>query len=411
MATITETSGVDGLSGTHAQTSFGPWAVAGAASLGAGAIHAAAVGVHAEHQQAARTFALLAVLQIAWGAAALVARSRVLAAIGVALGAAAVGGWILATTSGISFIDGMEAVEEVQLPDALAAGLAAVATLLLVRGLVVGLSGRVVAPPPRALIHGVGAVVLVASLVGMSEAGTHSHAGGHGHGDEVAAGDHDHEDGAEDHADGEEHAHEAPAVPPKKYDPNAPIDLSGVPGVTPEQQARAENLIAITLDRLPQFADPAHAESLGFRSIGDGFTGHEHYINWAYTTDEHILNPDYPESLVYDTSGPEKVLVSAMFMTNPGVSLDDVPELGGPLTQWHVHEDLCFTNDAEGPRVAGITGIDQDCRPPLQKFPPTPMIHVWITPHVCGPFAALEGVAAGQVKEGEEHLCNTVHGH
>jgi hypothetical protein len=38
------------------------------------------------------------------------------------------------------------------------------------------------------------------------------------------------------------------------------------------------------------------------------------------------------------------------------------------------------------------------------------MIHVWITPHPCGPFAALEGVAAGQVREGEEHLCNTLHG-
>lgn len=413
MATITGTSGADGVSHTHSETTFGPWAVAGAASLGAGAIHAAAVGVHAEHVQAARTFAVLAVLQIAWGAAALVARSRVLAAVGVALGVGAVGGWILAKTSGISFIDGMEAVEEVQLPDALAAGLAAVATLILARGLVVGLTGRNLASPPRALLHGVGVVVLIASLVGMSEAGTHSHAGGHGHGDETAAGDHGHGDGGGTAAVGDDgdHEHVASAVPPKKYDPSGPIDLSGVPGVTPEQQARAENLIAITLDRLPQFADPAHAETLGFRSIGDGFTGHEHYINWAYTQDEHVLNPDYPESLVYDTSGPEKVLVSAMFMTNPGVSLDDVPELGGPLTQWHVHEDLCFTDDPEGPRVAGITGIDQDCRPPLQKFPPTPMIHVWITPHVCGPFAALEGVAAGQVKEGEEHLCNTLHGH
>ena len=38
------------------------------------------------------------------------------------------------------------------------------------------------------------------------------------------------------------------------------------------------------------------------------------------------------------------------------------------------------------------------------------MIHVWIVPHECGPFAALEGVGAGQVPAGEEHLCDHAHG-
>ena len=38
------------------------------------------------------------------------------------------------------------------------------------------------------------------------------------------------------------------------------------------------------------------------------------------------------------------------------------------------------------------------------------MIHVWITPHECGPFAALEGVGGGQVTEGEERSCDHAHG-
>jgi hypothetical protein len=38
------------------------------------------------------------------------------------------------------------------------------------------------------------------------------------------------------------------------------------------------------------------------------------------------------------------------------------------------------------------------------------MIHVWITPHKCGPFAALEGVGAGQIEAGEERLCDHRHG-
>ena len=35
----------------------------------------------------------------------------------------------------------------------------------------------------------------------------------------------------------------------------SPIDLSGTPGVTPQQQAAAENLVAVTLVRLPKWSD------------------------------------------------------------------------------------------------------------------------------------------------------------
>ncbi len=88
----------------------------------------------------------------------------------------------------------------------------------------------------------------------------------------------------------------------KPYDPALPIDLSGTPGVTPQQQAAAENLIAITLLRLPQFSDASKLEAQGFKSIGDGFSGFEHYLNVDNMTDDNILDPDHPESLVYDTT-------------------------------------------------------------------------------------------------------------
>ena len=38
--------------------------------------------------------------------------------------------------------------------------------------------------------------------------------------------------------------HTSAVVPPKPYDPALPIDLGGVEGVTPQQQAAAENLLA-----------------------------------------------------------------------------------------------------------------------------------------------------------------------
>ena len=50
----------------------GALAFAGVASLGAGAIHAAAAGVHSEHRQAVIAFVFVAAFQLGWGALALV---------------------------------------------------------------------------------------------------------------------------------------------------------------------------------------------------------------------------------------------------------------------------------------------------------------------------------------------------
>ena len=197
----------------------------------------------------------------------------------------------------------------------------------------------------------------------------------------------------------------------KPYDPTQPIDLSGVPGVTPEQQAAAENLVAVTLVRLPQWSDYKVAEAAGFKSIGDGITGVEHFIQWDWINDSVALDPDHPESLVYEPQPDgSKKLVSAMYMLPDTVTLDKVPNIGGGLMQWHIHDNLCFTNDPVQPRVAGLTNSQGGCAAPLVKFQPAPMIHVWIVPHKCGPFAALEGVGAGQVQAGQEHLCDHVHG-
>jgi len=371
-------------------------AVAAGASLGAGAVHAAAIGVHSEHRQAALTFTLLAALQLGWGILALARPGRVLVGLGALLNLGALAGFALAKTNGISWVDGLEEAEAVQTADGLAAGLAAVAVLAALGHL----SGRGHhALKGSALLTGTAALAVAALAVpGMVSAGTHSHSDGH---------------------EGTEHAHDAApaagaaaeaevasAVPPKPYDPDLPIDLGGVEGVTPRQQAAAENLLSATIVALPEFADPAAVEGMGFVSIGDGFLGHEHYLNPANMSDGRVLDPSRPESLVFDTSTTPKKLVAAMYMLNPGDTLDDVPELGGALTQWHVHDNLCFT----GPRVTGLTDADGQCPPGSAKGTEVPMIHVWITPHPCGPFAALEGIAGGTVPEGEAPLCDHAHG-
>lgn len=379
--------------------------VAALASLGAGAIHAVAAGAHSEHTQAVWTFVALAAVQIGWGALALRGGGRTQAAAGAVLAIAALAGWTAAKVTGIPIIEGLGEAEAVQWSDGLAAGLALVSLLgCLVVAFGLSTPGRLA--PVAAL------AVVAASVPGMALAGGHAHGDDDHHGGDTTAAHADgstHDATAHDDTPSHDDEHET-SVPPTPYDPTMPIDLGGVEGVTPLQQAAAENLVAVTLLRLPQFADPAVAQARGWHSIGDGFTGYEHYVNWALVDDDVILDPDQPESLVYQVIDGEKTLVAAMFMLPDDVGLDEVPELGGRLTQWHVHDDLCYTDDPVAPRVGGLREPGGPCPDGLVPGRENAMVHVWIVPHECGPFAALEGVAGGTIAEGEERWCDHAHG-
>lgn len=370
-----------------------PLVIAACASIGAGGIHAAFIGSHAEHRTLALLFVWSAALQVVWGIVALVRASPAVAAGGLAINLVMSGAWFITRVTGISWIDGLKDREPIRFADTACAGLGIIAVGIALGVLLTPGAAREI----RLANTGIPAFLVAAlALPAMIVAGTTVH----GHTDDA------HGHSAVD-ATGEV---ASAAVPPKPYNPTQPIDLSGVEGVTPEQQARAENLVAITLARLPAFADYRTAENLGWRSIGDELTGFEHFIKWDLINDDDTLNPDAPESLVYrvGTNG-SRTLVSAMFMLAPNVPLEGVPDVGGRLTQWHIHDDLCFTPGAT-PRVAGVTTVGGSCTAPLEKLAPAAMIHVWIVPHPCGPFAALEGVGAGQVKDGDTKWCDHAHG-
>jgi hypothetical protein len=197
---------------------------------------------------------------------------------------------------------------------------------------------------------------------------------------------------------------------PKPYDPTQPIDLGGTPGVTAAEQHRAENLLRATIVGLRKYASPAEARAAGYRSIGDSITGDEHYVKWSYVDDGHILDAQRPESLVYEYKNGKQSVVAAMYMMPLGSRFSNVPDVGGALTQWHVHSNLCLTDDPEQKLVSGITSPNGACPPGTSKAGNTPMLHAWIVPNECGPFAALEGIGAGQVPEGQTRLCDTAHG-
>jgi len=464
------------------------------ASIGAGIIHAAAVGVHGEHRQAAIAFAALALFQVGWGALALVRSWPWITWLGVAGNSLAVGGWLVAKTTGISFIDGLQTAEGPAFADTMAALLALIA--------VAGALTAAVAPEllrmPSISSVPVAAVTAALVMTATVAAGGHHH-GGEGHEHETATiGDHDddHEHTSGDDHDSDEHGddHDHPGttdpdhehrdttdpdhdhtgttvgdhdddhdhggnnsrrnsgghtddhdhppstdpgepphdhppstdpgqpphdhapgptpVIPRRYDARLPVDLSGFPGVSAEQQARAEALVTSTLVQLPaHYATTDAAYAAGYRSIGDAFTGWEHYIKWSLTNDGHELDANYPESLVYQVMPTgQKRLAAAMYLLEPPRTLDQVPDLGGPMTQFHEHNDLCWYPRGDAWQVTLVGAPPIPCPTGAVRKEVVPMIHVWVIPSECGPFAALEGASGGQVRPGEPVLCDHVHG-
>ena len=156
---------------------------------------------------------------------------------------------------------------------------------------------------------------------------------------------------------------------------------------------------------LPRWHTPAEAYAAGYRSIGDTKSVVEHYVNWSYIDDGHILDPARPESIVFQRRDGAPVAVAAMYSLPFGSTFADVPDVGGALTQWHVHRNLCLTDDPTQKIILRFTAADGSCPAGTSKASDTPMLHVWTVPNPCGPFAALE--FGGQFPDGETRNCDT----
>ena len=113
-------------------TDTAPVRVAGIFSIASGLVHGVAVGLHTDHTAAARTFAVLAVVQVAAGLASMFVEDGRLRGVVAVVNVVSVIGWVVAKTSGIGFIDGLGESEAVQATDLLCAILAALAILFAV---------------------------------------------------------------------------------------------------------------------------------------------------------------------------------------------------------------------------------------------------------------------------------------
>ncbi|HZB70794.1 MAG TPA: hypothetical protein VE395_01580 [Acidimicrobiales bacterium] len=361
-------------------------------SLGAGFLHAAVINAHEGHGLASELFTAAAIFQVAWAGLVLAKPSRGLLALGALVNAAFVGGWVLNRTSGISFIDGFQDKEPVGFTD----GVTVALEVLLVVGVALLLRPAAAERPARLArlsTAGLGLMGLAVALFAVPAAAA---GGDHPHeeeGAEAAAGHHGggHGDGdAEVHGHDEADGHEDPST------------------ATAEQRAAADELLQDTKTGFWQWTDDQRVHEAGFRSIGDGVTGTEHLVNWNWINDDTVLDPDHPESLVYNVGEDGKrTLAAAMYMAPAGTPDDEVPDVGGPITQWHIHNNLCYSpatmvDGAPQRRVVGLTR-DGTCRPGGEFLSPhAPMLHVWVVEHECGPFSSLEGVGAGQAIREEQ---------
>ena len=156
---------------------------------------------------------------------------------------------------------------------------------------------------------------------------------------------------------------------------------------TAEQIARANDLIEATKASIPKWSDPAAAEAAGFRTVQGPEASFVHFVHFGWMVDDVVLDPEHPESLVYrNTDGTTGgyVLESAMYIL-PSVGYP-IPDVGGSLTPWHNHGDLCFRPDG---MIVGTTG-GGECPAGSSNVKTPDMLHVWIVDHADGPFGGVE---------------------
>ena len=381
-------------------TSHPAAAIAAAASIAAGLIHAAAAGSHAELATLSMLFSITAVAQIGWGAAVLARPTPPVMVAGLGINLAAFGAWLTSRTVGLSAIEGLEAGQTIGFQDGLAAGFA----LLALAAGTLAVADVSMPSLGQAAVPAIVALLAFATVPAMAQPHDHdSH-------DDVAlaagevasAGDDDHvHDESHDHGDDDHHAddHHDTDTDTDGTEPDAPAPTSeelGYPASfasflddapSDEARERAERLLVETTEAMEAFPDEAAVQAAGFTSIGDGATGYEHYINVQRIIDPRVLDPDDIESIVLKVN-PDgtKEVASAMYLLPFGATMADAPDVAGELTPWHDPQNLCW----DGARVVGTTNATGTCA--RGEFRPTqPMLHVWVDEHPCGPFAGIEG--------------------
>jgi hypothetical protein len=153
----------------------------------------------------------------------------------------------------------------------------------------------------------------------------------------------------------------------------APVP-SGSP--TAAEQAAANQRAAQTAAALTKFTNLSAATAAGYVPATNPNGYVVHYANWQTVKSGDVLDPNHPSALVYANTVRGPVLLGAMYMgagpCQPG------PDVGGPLTQWHAHDNLCLSTATR--QVVGRTSASGTCASGVHNTNTYFMLHVWTAP-------------------------------
>jgi hypothetical protein len=154
--------------------------------------------------------------------------------------------------------------------------------------------------------------------------------------------------------------------------------------VTPEQQAAADRLLADTRQGIAPYQDVRVALAAGYHPSAPDGSGAAHYTD--FHAHPNPLDPRHPAALVYASTRRGPVLLGAMYqMPKQGVP---GPDVGGALTPWHYHTNVCFS--LPGLLISGLSTPFGECPPGSVRVTTADQLHVWTAPNPNGPFGDLD---------------------
>jgi hypothetical protein len=152
---------------------------------------------------------------------------------------------------------------------------------------------------------------------------------------------------------------------------------------TEAQREAAARLLDDARAGAARFQSITTAAAEGYRSPSSTPLATEHYVSVAYVTDGKVLDPARPEALMYTLTSHGPILVGVMYLTNKSGEVG--PEVGGCLTRWHVHDNLCYAPDTM--TIRAFTSAPGQCPDGLVHVLPPAALHVWFLDVPGGPFA------------------------
>ena len=154
---------------------------------------------------------------------------------------------------------------------------------------------------------------------------------------------------------------------------------------TDQQRADAARLLNDTRLGIERYSDVSAALADGYVPGGPPAAPTVHYTNPRYKHEPYVLDPARPQGLVYANTPNGLLLLGAMYML-PKAN-EAPPDVGGSLTEWHTHANLCFYPPTFA--IGGMQSPFGTCPVGAINAPTPAMLHVWTVPNPGGPFADL----------------------